>query len=84
MPQELIYLLLIFALLVIPRVLQRFMVPSAITCLAFGVWAMLAWGERSHDSVVILMATLGISSLFLFAGLEVDPDELRRTLEALS
>ena len=78
MPQELIYLLLIFALLVIPRVLQRFMVPSAITCLAFGVWAMLAWGERSHDSVVILMATLGISSLFLVAGLEVDPDELRK------
>ena len=78
MPQELIYLLLIFALLVIPRMLQRFKLPSAITCFAFGIWAMLAWGERSHDSVVILMATLGISSLFLFAGLEVDPDELRK------
>lgn len=78
MSRELIYLLLIFGLLVIPRVLQRFKLPSAITCLAFGIGAMLAWGDRSHDNVVILLATLGISSLFLFAGLEVDPQELRR------
>ena len=78
MPQELIYLLLIFGLLVIPRVLQRFKLPAALTCLGFGIWAMLTWGERTHDSVVALMATLGISSLFLFAGLEVDPQELRR------
>jgi Kef-type K+ transport system membrane component KefB len=78
MPQELIYLLLIFGLLVIPRVLQRFKLPAALTCLGFGIWAMLTWGDRTHDPVVALMATLGISSLFLFAGLEVDPQELRR------
>ena len=78
MKQELLYLILIFALLVVPRVLQRWKLPAPLTCLLFGLLAMLAWGDRVHDPVVILLSTLGISSLFLFAGLEVDPRELRR------
>ncbi|QDI02612.1 cation:proton antiporter [Xanthomonas cerealis pv. cerealis] len=78
MSHELIYLLLIFALLVIPRALQRFKLPAPLTCLLFGIVAMLAMGERAHDAVIVLLATLGISSLFLFAGLEVDPKALRR------
>ncbi|UKE74345.1 cation:proton antiporter [Xanthomonas graminis] len=78
MSDELIYLLLIFALLVIPRALQRFKLPAPLTCLLFGIVAMLAMGERAHDTVIVLLATLGISSLFLFAGLEVDPKALRR------
>lgn len=78
MSQELIYLTLIIGLLVVPRALQRFKLPAPITCLLLGVGAMLAWGERTHDPVVVLLSTLGISSLFLFAGLEVDPHALRR------
>src|SRR3546814_17968143 len=80
MNRELIYLLLIFGLLVIPRALQRFKIPAPITCLVFGIGAMLAWGVKTHDPVVTLLSTLGISSLFLFAGLEVDLRELRRGL----
>lgn len=80
MNRELIYLLLIFGLLVIPRALQRFKIPAPITCLVFGVGAMLAWGTKTQDPVVTLMSTLGISSLFLFAGLEVDMRALRRGL----
>jgi Kef-type K+ transport system membrane component KefB len=80
MNQELIYLLLIFGLLVIPRALQRFKVPAPITCLVFGIGAMLAWGTKTHDPVVALLSTLGISSLFLFAGLVVDLRALRRGL----
>ena len=83
MSNELIYLLLIFGLLVIPRALQRFKLPAPITCLLLGVGAMLLWGERTHDPVVVLLSTLGISSLFLFAGLEVDPAQLRRGLRPL-
>lgn len=78
MNQELIYLALIFGLLVIPRALQRFKLPAPLTCLVLGIAAMLWLGERSHDGVVALLATLGISSLFLFAGLEVDLRALRR------
>src|SRR3546814_4907112 len=80
MNRELIYLLLIFGLLVIPRALQRFKIPAPITCLVFGIGAMLAWGVKTHDPVVTLLSTPGISSLFLFAGLEVDLRELRRGL----
>ncbi|WP_242110578.1 cation:proton antiporter [Luteimonas aquatica] len=78
MNRELLYLILIFALLVIPRALQRFKMPAPLTCLVFGIGAMLAWGGKSHDMVVGLLSTLGISSLFLFAGLEVDLRALRR------
>lgn len=80
MNQDLIYLLLIFALLVVPRALQRWKIPAPLTSLMFGIGAMLLWGDKTHDVVVVLLATLGISSLFLFAGLEVDPRALRKGL----
>ncbi|MEG0184831.1 MAG: cation:proton antiporter [Stenotrophomonas sp.] len=80
MSQELVYLLLIFALLVIPRALQRFSIPAPLTCLLFGIIAMLWLGDQAHDAVIGLLATLGISSLFLFAGLEVELAALRRGL----
>ena len=83
MDNELIYLLLIFGLLVIPRALQRFKLPAPITCLALGIGAMLAFGDRVHDPVIVLLSTLGISSLFLFAGLEVDLQALRKGLGRL-
>jgi Kef-type K+ transport system membrane component KefB len=83
MSNELIYLLLIFGLLVVPRALQRFKLPAPITCLLLGVGAMLAFGERTHDPVIVLLSTLGISSLFLFAGLEVDLRALRKQLGPL-
>ena len=47
MDNELIYLLLIFGLLVIPRALQRFKLPAPITCLLLGLGAVLLWGHRS-------------------------------------
>ena len=83
MNNELIYLLLIFGLLVIPRALQRLKIPAPITSLALGIGAMLAWGSKTQDPVVILLSALGISSLFLFAGLEVDLKALRRGMGRL-
>ena len=84
MDNELVYLLLIFGLLVVPRWLQRFKLPAPITSLALGIGAMLLWGDRTHDPVVVLLSTIGISSLFLFAGLEVDPAELRKGFRQLA
>jgi Kef-type K+ transport system membrane component KefB len=83
MSNELVYLLLIFGLLVIPRALQRLKIPAPITCLLLGIGAMLAWGDKTHDPVVVLLSALGISSLFLFAGLEVELQALRRGLGRL-
>lgn len=83
MTNELIYLLLIFGLLVVPRALQRFKIPAPITCLLLGIGAMLLWSDRVNDPVIVLLSTLGISSLFLFAGLEVELAALRKGLGGL-
>src|SRR5689334_3816157 len=72
------YVALIFALFVVPRILQRYRVPTAVTSLALGAFAGRC-GLRlfEHDATITLLSTLGISSLFLFAGLDVDLAELR-------
>ena len=75
---DLAYLGLIFALIVIPRALQRYRLPAPLTSLGLGMLATLVLGPGYHDATLVLLATLGISSLFLFAGLEVDLASLRR------
>lgn len=75
---DLIYLGLILGLLVLPRALQRFRIPAPLTCLAFGVLATFVAAEFSQDKTIALLSVLGISSLFLFAGLEIDLDELKK------
>jgi Kef-type K+ transport system membrane component KefB len=80
---ELAYLALILALIVVPRALQRLLIPAPVTCFGFGLAAALLLSAFDHDATLALLATLGISSLFLFAGLEVDVAELRRSLRPL-
>jgi Kef-type K+ transport system membrane component KefB len=83
MTPELAILLLIFGLLVIPRALQRFRIPAPVTSLMAGIAAVVAFGDASHNAVLALLSTIGISSLFLFAGLEVNPAALRRRWKPL-
>ncbi|HEY5804313.1 MAG TPA: cation:proton antiporter [Lysobacter sp.] len=79
MSHELVYLLLICALLIVPRALQRYRMPAPLTCFAFGIALMLAWPDaHRHNDAIHLLASLGISTLFLHAGLEVDLNKLRR------
>lgn len=75
--QEVAYVALLFGLFVVPRLLQRFRVPAAITSIALGAIAGPGLGLFSDDATLTLLATLGIVSLFLFAGLEVEVDKLR-------
>jgi Kef-type K+ transport system membrane component KefB len=79
-----IYLAVVFGLLVIPRALQRFRLPAPLTCFAFGIIVAGFFKPLIHDSVISYLSTLGIASLFLFAGLEVDLSELRRQLPSLA
>ncbi len=74
---ELIYVVLLFALFVLPRFLQRFRLPSAITCAFLGLGAGAGLSLFAHDNTIGLLATFGIVSLFLFAGLEINFAELR-------
>lgn len=83
MTRELATFLLIFGLLVVPRALQRFRIPAPVTSLTAGIVAVLLFGDATHDAVLVLLSTIGISSLFLFAGLEVNPAALRRRWKPL-
>jgi Kef-type K+ transport system membrane component KefB len=63
---------------VVPKILQRYLVPAPVTCFFFGFLAILYLPDLPQDQTVMLLATLGISSLFLFAGLEVRLEDLHR------
>jgi Kef-type K+ transport system membrane component KefB len=76
-PKELGFIGLLFALFLVPKILQRIGIPGAITSLCMGAGAA-ALGWLTHDPTVNLLSTLGIVTLFLFAGLEIDADELKQ------
>jgi Kef-type K+ transport system membrane component KefB len=78
LPQEILYVALLFALLVVPKLLQRWRLPSAVTSVGLGAAAGLGFGVFGGDTTIQLLASFGIVALFLFAGLEVDFDELRQ------
>jgi Kef-type K+ transport system membrane component KefB len=78
----LIELAVVLGLLVVPRALQRFRIPSQLTCFIVGVF--IFYQPLVTDRVIAVMATFGIASLFLLAGLEVDLIEIRRQLPRLA
>lgn len=81
---EIVYLLLIVGLMVVPRLLQRWRVPAPLTSFGLGVVAVLFVAGVGSDPTLALLATLGISSLFLFAGLEIELADLSRGLRPLA
>lgn len=82
-PKQLGFIGLLFALFLLPKILQRFKIPGAITSLGMGALAA-SYGWLDHDPTINLLSTLGIVTLFLFAGLEVDARELRRNAAPLA
>jgi len=81
-PADLTYIALLFALFVVPKALQRYRIPDAVTCLVLG-FAAAAFGLDRGNQTVELLSTFGITALFLFAGLEIDARELRRDAKTL-
>jgi Kef-type K+ transport system membrane component KefB len=79
---DLLLVILLLVLIVVPRVLQRAGLPSAITALLLGFAAQLA-GMDLPVPALNLLATFGIVALFLFAGLEISASELRRNAKFL-
>jgi Kef-type K+ transport system membrane component KefB len=71
-------LLFLFGILIVPKILQRYNIPSPLTCFVFGVVATVYLPELQQHQTLALLAALGISSLFLFAGLEVRLTELKK------
>jgi Kef-type K+ transport system membrane component KefB len=81
--EELVYVALLFGLFVFPRIIQRFAIPPAITAVFLGVATAVGPGWLVQDRTVELLAALGIVSLFLFAGLEVDTRQLAANRAAI-
>lgn len=77
------YVLLIVGLFIVAKYLQRFRLPGAVTCLGIGLGFGLGLGWFAHDPVIEIFAVLGISVLFLFAGMEIDVPEMRREARVL-
>jgi len=75
---QVLYLAIVFILLVFPRALQKYRIPAPLTCFALGMITVFAVADYSNDTTLSFLAALGISSLFLFAGLEVNMQELRK------
>jgi Kef-type K+ transport system membrane component KefB len=80
---EIAYIVLLFGLFIVPRILQRWGVPTAIAAFAIGAGVGMGLGLFQGDDTIALLSTLGIVSLFLFAGLEVKFRELRRGSKVL-
>lgn len=80
---QLIYIIVILTIVLVPKIVQRFKIPSPLTCFVLGIIVSLSSVEYAHDPVIGLLAILGISSLFLFAGLEVNISDLKKSSREL-
>ncbi|MFZ8933725.1 MAG: cation:proton antiporter [Bacteriovoracaceae bacterium] len=74
--QDLLYLTLFTLIQVLPKIFQRFKIPSGITALFIGAFAIIFQPQLIDDSLIKFLSQIGITSLFVFAGLEVDFKEL--------
>jgi Kef-type K+ transport system membrane component KefB len=81
-PNQIGFIALLFALFLVPKLLQRFRIPGAITSLLMGAGAN-ALGWFPNDPTLTLLSTLGIVALFLFAGLDIDGPDLKRNVKPL-
>ena len=66
------YFFLIFALFILPKFFARFGVPQALISFIFGMICSQCLNLFEHDPTIKILASLGIISLFLFAGLEIE------------
>lgn len=78
MSLELQYLLLFTIVLVLPKMLLRFGVPAGISAFILGIITINLLGWFKDDQVVMVFSRLGITSLFLFAGLEINLQEIKK------
>lgn len=78
------YLAIFTLVLILPKLLLRFRLPSGITSLSIGVLFATLNPSLIDDRLFRFLSQIGITSLFLFAGLEVDFEELKSDGKYLS
>ena len=70
------YIIIVSAILLIPKLVAVFRIPLGITGFALGFIAANYIGYESGDELLNIMSQIGITSLFLLAGLEINLKEL--------
>jgi len=81
---EIHLLILIATLFLVPKFVERFQIPSALSCLVIGVVLTFFIPGLAHNTTINLLAVIGICSLFMFAGLEVNVQDLSKNRRAIS
>lgn len=76
--KDLEYLFIFSLVLILPKVLLRFKFPSGITALVIGIAFSVFDPSLQSETLFKFLSQIGITSLFLFAGLEVEASELKR------
>jgi Kef-type K+ transport system membrane component KefB len=74
---DLEYLALFSLVLILPKIFMRFRIPSGITALILGAAAIQFDPNIKTDQLFRFLSQIGITSLFVFAGLEVNLKELK-------
>lgn len=77
------YLLVLVFVLLIPKLLLRWRIPSGISALVMGSLCANFLGWFKDGQFILTLARLGITSLFLFAGMEIDLDDLKKEIKPL-
>ena len=75
--KDLEYLIIFSLVLILPKIFQRFKIPSGITALLIGVVLVDFFPGLKVNELFRFLAQIGITSLFLFAGFEVNFEELK-------
>jgi len=80
---DLEYLAIFSLVLLLPKLLLKFKIPSGITALMIGIAFGVFDPSIKSDQLFRFLAQIGITSLFVFSGLEVDFKELKEDREYL-
>lgn len=81
--KDLEFLLIFGLVLIFPKLFLRFKLPSGISALLIGIIFSVVDPSLRDEQLFKFLAQIGITSLFLFAGLEVEVDELKKDLPYL-
>ncbi|MCR9203234.1 MAG: cation:proton antiporter [Halobacteriovoraceae bacterium] len=75
--KDLEYILIFLTVLLLPKILLRFKIPSGVTALFLGLLFSFFDPTLKGNQLLTFLSQIGITSLFLFAGFEIDFKELK-------
>lgn len=78
------YLIALSLVLLVPKLLLRFHIPAGVSALVLGCVSVNILGWFKDDQLILTLARLGITSLFVFAGMEIEINSLKKNFKPLA